>query len=1094
MTAPDKPKRRRRRAALRALVRLTVVLVVVVLLIGVAALAVTDRRLTLPDWVVARIETRINDRLPRTEIDIGGIDFAIPRDRRPGVRLRDVTVRDGGGAPIAVLDRMGAVMDPGALLRGELAPRRLRLAGAVVTLRRDQNGGLMLTLGGGGVEFAGLSGLLGGLERTVARPPLDRLETVQVDDLTVALEDARSGRVWQVSGGTMRLEQDEAAIEATVAAEIFNGSDQMAQAQISMRSVKADGRASLNVRLEGAPAEDIALQTPALSFLRVLDAPISGALRGTLDESGAPQSLAGTLEIGSGQVQPNDRTDPLLFESGRVYFEFDPARDRFDISELRAVTDSARVAASGHAYLRDKGPGGWPRALVSQISLSELHLEQPGVFARPLDFTGGTIDARLRLDPMRLDVGQAVLEAPYGLVRATGRAEAQPDGWNLATDVSAPRLSLDRALSLWPQPLAPGTRGWLDENVTAGELTDLNLALRLAPDQRPRVGASFGFTDTDLRVLEELPPVTGAAGFASLVDDRFALDVEAGTMTADMGGELELGGSSFVVADTRPKPSRAAVEVQAEGAVTAVLSLLTRPPVNLFADGARSPDLAEGRADLTARLGVNLGPRGTPRDLTYDATGQLTGLRSDDLLPGRTLTADRLNVTLSQEAVTIAGDAELDGVPATARWQQGLTPETRAGSTVKGQVALSQQTLDAFGISLPPGTVSGRGNGSFTVTLAEDTAPRLTLTSDLAGLGLSVPALNWSLPQGGTGTLDLAARLGASPEVERLSLDAPGLEAQGSITLDGGQLDAARFSQVAVGGWFNASVTLSGRGAGRPPAIAVNGGTLDMRQAGFGGGGGGSGGGQGSARGPIDIALDRLVLTEGIALTQVQGRLDAGRAVAGQLTGRVNGGPPLSVDLSGGANGVSLRLRADDAGAVISAAGFLEQGREGQMEVVLNPTGAPGTYEGSARVTDTRIVGAPTLAELLGAISVVGLVEQMQGQGLVFEDVQARFRLSPGQIVLYSSSAVGASLGLSLDGTFDLANRRMDMQGVVSPIYLLNQIGSIFTRRGEGLFGFNFRLTGPVSGPRVQVNPLSILTPGMFREIFRRAPPEAPAN
>jgi hypothetical protein len=68
----------------------------------------------------------------------------------------------------------------------------------------------------------------------------------------------------------------------------------------------------------------------------------------------------------------------------------------------------------------------------------------------------------------------------------------------------------------------------------------------------------------------------------------------------------------------------------------------------------------------------------------------------------------------------------------------------------------------------------------------------------------------------------------------------------------------------------------------------------------------------------------------------------------------------------------------------------------------------------------------------------------------------------------------------------------MDMQGVVSPFYVLNGIGSFLTRKGEGLFGMNFTLKGPASAPSVGVNPLSLLTPGMFREIFRRPAPVVP--
>ena len=80
-------------------------------------------------------------------------------------------------------------------------------------------------------------------------------------------------------------------------------------------------------------------------------------------------------------------------------------------------------------------------------------------------------------------------------------------------------------------------------------------------------------------------------------------------------------------------------------------------------------------------------------------------------------------------------------------------------------------------------------------------------------------------------------------------------------------------------------------------------------------------------------------------------------------------------------------------------------------------------------------------------------------------------------------------MGISADGLYDMQARQLDLQGVVSPVYFLNGIGSILTRRGEGLFGFNYRMAGPAADPSVRVNPLSILTPGAFRQIFRRAPP-----
>src|SRR5690606_6520736 len=156
-------------------------------------------------------------------------------------------------------------------------------------------------------------------------------------------------------------------------------------------------------------------------------------------------------------------------------------------------------------------------------------------------------------------------------------------------------------------------------------------------------------------------------------------------------------------------------------------------------------------------------------------------------------------------------------------------------------------------------------------------------------------ALNWSKPARSKGDLTLTATLGGGATVNSLSLNAAGLRASGKISLKpGGGLDRAEFDRVRLDGWLDTAVRVGGRGRGAPPAITVSGGTLDFRRAGL----GSAGGGAGAARGPITIALDRLVLTEGIALTGFKGTLAAGRGIDGSFTARVNGGTPLRVELA----------------------------------------------------------------------------------------------------------------------------------------------------------------------------------------------------
>jgi hypothetical protein len=132
----------------------------------------------------------------------------------------------------------------------------------------------------------------------------------------------------------------------------------------------------------------------------------------------------------------------------------------------------------------------------------------------------------------------------------------------------------------------------------------------------------------------------------------------------------------------------------------------------------------------------------------------------------------------------------------------------------------------------------------------------------------------------------------------------------------------------------------------------------------------------------------------------------------------------------------------------------------------------------------------PLLAELLNAISIVGLLDQLTGPGVIMNEIDAVFRMTNDQIILQSASAIGPSMGITLDGYYNLESKTFDMQGFFSPLYLVNGIGSILSRKGEGFIGFGFNLRGTTDKPRFSINPLSTITPTILRDLFRRPPPK----
>ncbi len=1077
---PPPPPHRKGRVGLWTVLGAIVLFGLVVL----GGLSLTGRSLIIPDMVRAEIESRINAGLGRGSVRLGRIELAVSREGRAELLVRDVTVGDPTGAKLADLNLLRSNVRLGALLRGDVVPSAISLRGAQITVRRDVEGRFTLSYGGGVERRArDIAGIIDELEDTLSDPGLAGIDEIRADDLTVTLEDARTGRLWQASNASLRLARTGTGLSITLVSELFNGTDDLAEVQLSARSFFGSARASFGATVSGVPAADIAVQAPALSYLGVLDAPISGAIRTRLDSEGALADFAATLDLGRGALRPVPDAPPVPFERGRAYFSFDPEAQRITFTDVSVQSDVLALSAEGQAWLGDFD-GIWPASLTGQLALTEARIDPEGVFETPVSIADGTADFRIRLEPFSVEIGRLSAEVAGARLDASARAGVGGADWDVAVDAGIDRIGAKAVLAHWPQTLVPKTREWLERNISAGSLSDIRAAMRIADGAPPISGLSFDFADAEVRYLPRMAPLTGGAGRASLHDHRFVIAIDSGEIAGPMG-PVDLSGSVFEVPDIRDTPSTVALGLAAEGSVPAALAVLSVPPVSLLSGSRLGPESFAGDVRLTAQLAFETGRDPSLADLGLEGQGVITGVTSDSLVPGRQLVAERLALGFDGGAVSLEGPVLYDGIPADVRWSRAIGPGAPpGGGRIAGETVLSGGTLATLGIDLPPGTISGAASATLEIDIPDGAPPVARFASDLSGLGLAIPAVGWAKPDPVAGGLEAVVTLGERPRVDALSVRAPGLRAE-DIDLrlsEDRRFAGLRVPALRIGDWLDAPVSVIPTGTPGAPAIQIEGGAIDIRAFDTGRGLGGAGGGGG---GPVRLEPDRLIISDGIMLGDFVGEFDRGE---GMFRARLNGGTPIRGRLIDVTGGTAIRITSDDAGGVVRDAGFLRNGEGGALDLLLSPTGAPGTYNGELLIENVVVRDAPALAALLDAISIVGLLDD-GGTGIGFDSVDAQFRLSPDGLQLLRSAAVGASMGISMDGIYDLRSQRMDMQGVISPLYALNGIGSILTRRGEGLFGFAFRMTGEARAPRLAINPLSLFTPGMFREIFRRPAP-----
>jgi hypothetical protein len=255
-----------------------------------------------------------------------------------------------------------------------------------------------------------------------------------------------------------------------------------------------------------------------------------------------------------------------------------------------------------------------------------------------------------------------------------------------------------------------------------------------------------------------------------------------------------------------------------------------------------------------------------------------------------------------------------------------------------------------------------------------------------------------------------------------------------------------------------------------------------------------------AVKGTIDAA--QLRTRDGHVIKNAKVRTDVDRqgfinrmdvdAVAG------NGALTLRLGPDGTGN-VALSMKAEDAGATLRAYSIYDNVIGGKLKVTGRTKDPQSIHDikGTAQITDFRVIKAPALAQLLSALSPMNLPALLDNeQGIGFSKLEAKYlwaqRRKGDVYVITDGRTSGSSLGLTFEGRIDKQKDDINITGDVVPVSEVNNligniplVGNILTGGKDGaLFAATYALTGPIASPKVSVNPLSVLTPGILRKIF----------
>jgi len=415
--APRRVARRRRWP--RALRAALLAVAVLVLLVGAGTARLFWAPVGLPAPVEARIEAALDNAMQMHRVALGEIAISVEEGRSLALSLSDITLTDPDGAIRAAFPALQVWIAPAALLQGKIRPTRIEVADAGLRLSRDETGQLDLQLIQGGFTLS-LDETLERIDRMFAASDFVDLQSVTGTGLNVAMADEMTGQVMRVREAAMRLERKNGAVTLTLAGGLEGTRD--ARLDLAITRDAPAARTDIGMNFTNLSARDLSTAPPALAWLDLLRAPLSGRLVTRLEDDGSIGDLSGTLEIGAGQFSIEGADALLSINAMAADFSYRSDTQRIGFERLEVDAPELRFSAEGHA---DVAPDG--TVFTGQFRLSGIEADPRELFAAPLALDSGVIDLRLTLEPtLLIDIGQAVGSSACTRRPRSGRT---PRGW-----------------------------------------------------------------------------------------------------------------------------------------------------------------------------------------------------------------------------------------------------------------------------------------------------------------------------------------------------------------------------------------------------------------------------------------------------------------------------------------------------------------------------------------------------------------------------------------------------------------------------------------------------------------------------------------
>ena len=664
-------------------------------------------------------------------------------------------------------------------------------------------------------------------------------------------------------------------------------------------------------------------------------------------------------------------------------------------------------------------------------------------------------------------------------------------------------MPVSHVKQFWPWFSARGARLWVLKNLFGGRVVDANLQFQVAPGRLgngvplsgDEVFGRFQVEGSRFDTAGRIPPVRDAVGVVEFHGNDVDIALSSGSVYMPSGRTVAASNGTLTIKAANHPPVIGALDIDVAGEAPAIAELASYEPINAMRHFGLLPEDLSGtvtghvKADIPLQSGVDTSKLDWLVALDYK------GLSLGKPFEGQAVSGADGSITVEPAQAVIAAKALLNGMPAELDLVEPLRDDGPPRSR-KIELVLDDK---ARATAMPGLSTLLSGTVKVAIDRGEDS--NQNVSADLTDAKLDIPWAGWSKGPGIPANVTFAmTKSGDTTTLSDFNLDGKSFSVDGSVVLVNGALSSARFSKVMLNRGDDVAVSVKRSGKGY--AIDISGDALDARSLikQFTSDVDTATRSAGSDAISVSVDVNSLTGFHDEVLSNL--KLDysaAGSRVNGlKVSATASSGAAITISNTTGDGRRSLNMKSADAGAILRFLNIYEHMEGGAITLAL--AGADdGPMKGQVDASNFFVVNEPKLASIVSTTPAgdsrslnEAVKSNIDTSRVKFERGSTEIDKGAGYLKLANGVLRGPRIGTTFQGTLYDQNNKMDVTGVFMPVYGLNRIfgelplvGTLLGNgRDRGLIGVTYRLKGNANKPSLDMNPLSVIAPGIFRSIF----------